>query len=88
MKLIHFGDSLAIPMFLLLSQYFYLKENKSILEYFFLLFALIGLVIDTYFTYLYAPELLPYIAILTLCILGIQAYCISNGWLGPLASGA
>lgn len=78
MKLIHFGDSLAIPMFLLLSEYFYLKENKSILEYFFLLFALIGLTIDTYFTYLYVPEILPYIVILTL---GVQAYSISNGWL-------
>jgi hypothetical protein len=72
-------------MFLLLSEYFYLKENKSILEYFFLLFALIGLTIDSYFTYLYAPEILPYIVILTL---GVQAYCISNGWLSPLASGA
>jgi hypothetical protein len=79
MKLIHFGDSLAIPMFLLLLEYFYLKENKSILEYFFLLFALIGLIIDSYFTYIYVPELIPYIVILTL---GIQAYTISNGWLG------
>jgi len=85
MKLIHIGDSLAIPFFLLLSEYFYLKENKSILEYFFLAFTVFCFFIDLVFTYMYAPELLPYVAILTL---GIQAYCISNGWLGPLASGA
>ena len=44
-----------------LAEYFYLKENKSIMEYFFLVFTV-------YF------------------FLGIQAYGISNGWLGPLSS--
>lgn len=85
MKLIHYGDALAVPFFLLLSEYFYLKENKSILEYFFLAFTTFCFFIDLVFTSIYAPELLGYVVIFTL---GIQAYCISNRWLGPLASGA
>ena len=85
LRVIHYGDALAIPFFLLLAEYFYLKENKSILEYFFLVFTTFCFFIDIVFTYIHAPELLGYIAILTL---GIQAYGVSNGWLGPLASGA
>ena len=85
LRAIHYGDALAIPFFLLLAEYFYLKENKSIMEYFFLAFITFCFFIDLVFTYMYAPELLGYVFILTL---GVQAYCISNGWLGPLASGA
>lgn len=78
LRAIHYGDALAIPFFLLLAEYFYLKENKSILEYFFLAFTAFCFFIDLVFTSIYAPELLGYVGILTL---GIQAYCISNGWL-------
>jgi hypothetical protein len=84
-KLIHIGDALAVPFFLLLAEYFYLKENKSIMEYFFLAFTTFCFFIDIVFTSIHAPELLGYVFILTL---GVQAYSISNGWLGPLASGA
>jgi uncharacterized membrane protein len=82
-RLIHYGDSLAIPGFLLLSQYFYLKENKSILEYVLLAFSVACLIIDIIFTSMYAPDLLVYAAAITL---GVQAYSISNGWLSLSAA--
>jgi hypothetical protein len=77
-RLLHYGYSLAIPGFLLLSEYFYFLSNKSILEYVLLAFSVACFIIDIVFTAVYASDLLIYVAILTL---GVQAYCISNGWL-------
>jgi len=44
------GDFLAIPFFMLLCYYFYLKKNKTIIEKILFLFSLSALIIDTYFT--------------------------------------
>ena len=44
------ADILAAPFFFLLSYYFYLKKNKTIFEKILFLFALSGLIIDSYFT--------------------------------------
>ena len=51
MNLVHYADILAIPLFLLLTVYFYRKNNRSFIENILLLFAVSGLVLDTYFTY-------------------------------------
>jgi hypothetical protein len=47
------GDILAIPLFFLLSVYFYQLKNKTVLEYVLLLFALSGFILDSIFTYDY-----------------------------------
>lgn len=47
----HYGDILAIPFFLLLIIYFFIKKDKTILEYILLTFAFIGLIADIFFTY-------------------------------------
>lgn len=44
------GDILAIPFFILLSYYFYLKKNKTNIEKILFLFSLAALIIDTYFS--------------------------------------
>lgn len=44
------GDFLAIPFFLLLCYYFYLKKNKTFIEKILFLFSLSALIVDTYFT--------------------------------------
>lgn len=51
--LIHYGDILAIPFFLLLTCYFYKIKNKTNLENLLYIFAIGGLVVDIYFTYNY-----------------------------------
>ena len=50
MELVHAGDVLAVPFFLILFLYFYLKNKKSQLEIVLMLFALAGLIFDTYVT--------------------------------------
>jgi hypothetical protein len=50
-NLSHIGDILAIPLFFILFVYFYKLNNKTPLEYFLMLFALSGFILDTYFTY-------------------------------------
>ena len=50
-KLTHIGDMLAIPLFLLLTVYFYMKNNRTFIENILLLFAVSGFVLDTYFSY-------------------------------------
>ena len=42
-RLCHYGDILAIPLFLLTFLYFYNLENKNYLEYFLMTFTLGGL---------------------------------------------
>ncbi len=49
-NLVHYGDILAIPFFILLSIYFYRKKNKNILEYILLIFSVVGTVADILFT--------------------------------------
>ena len=44
------GDFLAIPFFMLLCYYFYLKKNKTVIKKILFLFSLSALIIDTYFT--------------------------------------
>ena len=50
------SDILAIPLFLVLSIYFYKLENKSQLEYVLFLFAILGFVLDSFFTYLFLSK--------------------------------
>lgn len=52
-KLSNYGDILAIPFFALLIYYLYGIENKTIIEYVLLLFAVSGFVLDTIFTFLF-----------------------------------
>jgi len=52
-KLPHYGDILAIPLFLLTFLYFYSLEEKNILEYFLMVFSLGGFLADVLFTYLF-----------------------------------
>lgn len=49
-NLVHYGDILAIPFFILLSIYFYRKKNKNILEYVLLIFSVVGTFADILFT--------------------------------------
>jgi hypothetical protein len=49
--LVHICDVGAIPLFALLSYYFYRKKNKTDLENFLYLFAITGLIMDSIFTY-------------------------------------
>jgi len=52
-NLSHYGDILAIPFFLLLTIYFYNLEEKTTMEYIFLGFSFLGLILDILYTYLF-----------------------------------
>ena len=52
-NLSHYGDILAIPLFILLSVYFYKIEHKSPIEYVLFGFSLAGFILDCLYTYLY-----------------------------------
>ncbi len=52
-NIVHIGDIFAIPMFGLLTYYFYKKPNKNDLENILYLFAIIGFIADTYFTFMF-----------------------------------
>jgi len=49
----HYGDIFAIPFFALLSIYFYMMENKTTMEYIFMIFSMLGFVLDIFYTYLF-----------------------------------
>lgn len=49
----HYGDMIAIPFFLLLTLYFYNLEEKTPLEYVFLVFSFLGFVLDILYTYVF-----------------------------------
>ena len=49
----HYGDVLAIPFFALLVVYFYNIEHKTPIEYILFLFSITGVVLDTFFTYMF-----------------------------------
>ena len=53
---VHYGDILSIPLFALLSFYFYNIEHKSIIEYLLLFFSIIGFILDILFTCIYFNE--------------------------------
>jgi len=52
-NLSHYGDILAIPFFALLAVYLYDLQKKSILEYILFGFAIAGLVLDIWYTYIF-----------------------------------
>lgn len=47
----NYADILAIPLFALLTYYFYKKQNKTDIEKLLFLFAITGLIADIYFTF-------------------------------------
>ena len=49
----HYGDIFAIPFFLFTAIYFYYLDDKTIVEYCLLIFAIGGFLADILFTYLY-----------------------------------
>ena len=49
-NLVHYGDILAIPFFILSSIYFFRIKNKKIVEYILLIFSVIGVVVDLFFS--------------------------------------
>jgi len=56
MKLVHYGDMIAIPFFALLSFYFYKKEEKTPIEKILFFFSISGLVADVWFTFIYIKK--------------------------------
>jgi len=52
----NYADILAIPFFYYLTFYFYKKKNKKNNEKLLFLFALIGSLADTYFTFLFVRK--------------------------------
>ncbi len=52
-KLVHYGDIMAVPFFLLLVYYFYKIKNKTKLEYVLFIFAIAGFLVDVIFSYNY-----------------------------------
>lgn len=52
-KLAHYCDILAIPFFIISLYYFYLIENKTLIEWVIMSFLAIGLVGDILFTYIF-----------------------------------
>ena len=49
----HYGDILAIPFFALLVYYFYMIQDKSIIEYILFYFSICGFVLDILYTYMF-----------------------------------
>ena len=52
-QIVHIADILAIPFFIMTFIYFYNIKNKSFIEFVLMLFAGVGFVLDTIFTYNY-----------------------------------
>ena len=50
LRIVHIGDMLAVPFFLLSFIYFYRLKSKSPIEYVLLFFSAIGFLFDAYFT--------------------------------------
>ena len=49
-NLSNYADLLAIPFFLLLVVYFYRKKNRNNIENILFLFAIVGLILDIFFS--------------------------------------
>jgi len=52
-KISHYGDILAIPFFILLVKYFLNIKNKTKLEYILLMFSISGVILDSWFSYMF-----------------------------------
>lgn len=52
-NLSNYADLLAIPFFILLVIYFYNKKNRTNIENILFLFAIVGLVLDIFFSYIF-----------------------------------
>lgn len=55
-NLSHYGDILAIPMFILAFVYFYRKNNRSLVEQILLAFVTIALICDIGFTIIFIKD--------------------------------
>lgn len=55
-KLSHYADILAIPLFALLTLYFYNIKQKTVIEYILFCFAITGFVLDICFTVLFLSK--------------------------------
>ena len=49
-EIVNIADLLAIPMFVLMIYYFSKKTNRNLIENILLLFSIVGLIVDLYFT--------------------------------------
>ena len=49
-KIVNIADLLALPMFVLMIYYFIKKTHRNLIENILLLFGIIGLIVDLYFT--------------------------------------
>ena len=52
-NLSNYADLLAIPFFILLVIYFYKKKNRTNIENILFLFAITGLILDIFFSYIF-----------------------------------
>ena len=52
-NLSNYADLLAIPFFFLLVIYFYKKKNRTNIENILFLFAIAGLILDIFFSYIF-----------------------------------
>jgi|UniRef100_A0A6C0DVH9 hypothetical protein len=52
-NLSNYADLLAIPFFILLVIYFYKKKNRTNIENILFLFAIAGLILDIFFSYIF-----------------------------------
>jgi hypothetical protein len=55
-NILHCGDLLAVPFFLLAIYYFYIKKNRTVIENILLLFVSIAFIFDLYFSYLFLTK--------------------------------
>lgn len=56
-NIIHIADTFAIPMFALLTHYFYSIKNRTITENILFTFAIVGLIADLFFTFQYVDKI-------------------------------
>ncbi len=49
----NYADIIAVPFFALLTYYLYNLKNKTTIEYILLLFSILGLILDTVFSYFF-----------------------------------
>ena len=50
-NIIHYGDLIAVPFFILMIYYFINKKNRTIIENLLLMFSIGGFIADLYFSY-------------------------------------
>ncbi len=52
----NYADIIAVPFFALLTYYLYNLKNKTTIEYILLLFSILGLILDTVFSYFFLTQ--------------------------------